>query len=83
MKCRYCNGDVSIKDSSILYQQSYGLIHICDPCGAFVGCHKGTSSPLGTELLLLNSESCVNKLTMCLIVCGKLKVWVGVKLING
>ena len=53
MKCRYCNGDVSIKDSSIIYQQSYGLIHICDSCGAFVGCHKGTSNPLGT---LANAE---------------------------
>ena len=53
MKCRYCNGNVQIKDSSILYQQSYGLIHICDLCGAFVGCHKGTSNPLGT---LANAE---------------------------
>ena len=53
MKCRYCNGNVSIKDSSILYKQSYGLIHICDSCEAFVGCHKGTSNPLGT---LANAE---------------------------
>ena len=53
MNCRYCNGNVSVKDSSILYKQSYGLIHICDSCGAFVGCHKGTSNPLGT---LANAE---------------------------
>ena len=48
MKCNLCNGNISIQDSSIIYGKSYGYIHICDSCGAFVGCHPNSKIALGT-----------------------------------
>jgi ssDNA-binding Zn-finger/Zn-ribbon topoisomerase 1 len=51
MKCPYCSGNVLLKDSSIIYGKSYGLVYICEnypKCSAFVGVHQGTTRPLGT-----------------------------------
>ena len=50
-KCPYCNSDVELKDSSIIYGMSYGLVYICSKypgCDAYVGVHEGTEEPLGT-----------------------------------
>ncbi len=51
MKCPYCNSNVFLKDSSIIYGKSYGLVYICEKypaCKSYVGVHKGTVNPLGT-----------------------------------
>jgi len=53
MICPYCNQSAELKDSSVIYGKSYGLIYICFPCNAYVGTHRGTNTPLGT---LANSE---------------------------
>lgn len=45
--CPYCNGKVEIIDSKHIYGVSYGNMHICKPCNAYVGCQKGTSVALG------------------------------------
>jgi hypothetical protein len=37
-----------LEDSAIIYGKSYGYIYICHACDAYVGCHKGTTNPLGT-----------------------------------
>ena len=50
-KCPYCGSSVELKDSSIVYKRSYGLIYICSrypECDAYVGCHGDTDVPLGT-----------------------------------
>lgn len=60
-ECRYCKGEVKFKDSSCIYNKSYGMIYICTSCGAYVGVHKGTSTPLGSlankELRLYRKEA--------------------------
>lgn len=45
--CPYCGNKPVLKDSIEIYGQSYGLIWHCEPCGAYVGVHKGTEVPLG------------------------------------
>ncbi len=47
--CPYCNEQAELKDSSIVYRQSYGMIWICQPCKAWVGTHKNSKDhkPLG------------------------------------
>lgn len=47
--CPYCGKDAALVDSKILYAsgKSYGPAWACLPCGAWVGCHKGTIDPLG------------------------------------
>lgn len=45
--CPYCQADSVMADSAEVYGRSYGPIWICRPCGAYVGCHKGTTRPLG------------------------------------
>jgi len=52
MVCEECKGvDVSIVDAVVIYPHRRDLkgksIWRC-VCGAFVGCHPGTTSPLGT-----------------------------------
>ena len=50
-KCPYCNSTVELRDSSIIYGESYGLVYICSnypECDAYVGVHKGTEDSLGT-----------------------------------
>lgn len=54
--CPFCGSTVSLADSSKVYSRSYGPIYLCDAysqCDARVGCHRGTTNPLGT---LANAE---------------------------
>lgn len=46
--CPYCNNATELVDSAEIYRRSYGMIYLCRPCDAFVGCHRGTTKPLGT-----------------------------------
>lgn len=49
--CPYCGSQVGLVDSEVVYAgRSYGPIYICTNwpvCDAYVGCHKGTTKPLG------------------------------------
>jgi len=47
--CPYCNKKAELVDSSVVYGRSYGMIYLCKcvPSWAYVGCHKGSSKPLG------------------------------------
>jgi ribosomal protein L37AE/L43A len=45
--CPYCGGTPVLIDSDRVYTRSYGMIWCCEPCGAWVGVHKGTTTPLG------------------------------------
>lgn len=45
--CPYCYQTPKLIDSKHVYGTSYGLIHFCENCNAFVGCHKGSNKPLG------------------------------------
>jgi hypothetical protein len=52
--CPYCGKTSEFIDSSEIYHgRSYGMIYICRPCQAWVGCHKDCDEPLGT---LANAE---------------------------
>lgn len=52
--CPYCNRLAEYVDSSEVYGgRSYGMIYLCRSCNAYVGCHRGTSKPLGR---LANAE---------------------------
>lgn len=51
--CNYCGKPAEYVDSTIVYGSSYGMIYYCKPCNAWVGVHKGSSTPLGT---LANAE---------------------------
>lgn len=47
--CTYCGqAAVLIDSSAVYYGKSYGPMWRCEPCDAHVGCHKGTTKPLGT-----------------------------------
>lgn len=61
--CPYCGGKVILTDSFVLYGEKNkdniydthknncrksDKIYFCTNCNASVGCHKGTSKPLGT-----------------------------------
>jgi hypothetical protein len=47
--CPYCNRRAKLTSSKRVYGgRDYGPIYLCEPCGAWVGCHKGTTNPLGT-----------------------------------
>lgn len=46
--CPYCGQPTILTDSAEIYNgKSFGPIYLCRPCGAFVGCHKGTTTALG------------------------------------
>lgn len=47
--CPYCGNPAVLTDSAEVYRQSYGMIWICRPCKAWVGCHKKSkrNAPLG------------------------------------
>ncbi len=48
--CPYCGSSTELKNSSIVYQRDYGWLWICSrfpECNTYVGCHKGTTTPLG------------------------------------
>lgn len=51
--CPYCKRRAQLVDSKEVYDRSYGMIFLCRPCQAWVGCHKGTKRPLGR---LANAE---------------------------
>lgn len=52
--CPYCGLRSELIDSAEVYHgRSYGLMYICRPCNAYVGCHKGTYRALGR---LANAE---------------------------
>ncbi len=46
--CPYCQGTVTLHQSSDhIYRRDYGPVWQCEDCKAYVGCHKGTTEPLG------------------------------------
>ena len=46
--CPYCSHSAQLVDSAEVYHgRSYGPIYLCRPCQAWVGVHKGTTTPLG------------------------------------
>ena len=47
--CGYCGQPAKLVHSAQVYGKDYGgMMWRCDPCDAHVGCHKGTSVPLGS-----------------------------------
>lgn len=52
--CPYCNKPTEYVDSSQIYGKSYGMIYLCSPCQAYVGCHK--SEPTKAKGRLANAE---------------------------
>jgi len=54
LTCPYCQGEVLLASSTEVYGgRDYGPIYLCRPCWAYVGCHPGTTKPLGR---LANAE---------------------------
>ncbi|MBB4635890.1 zinc-finger-containing protein [Longimicrobium terrae] len=53
--CPYClRPSRFLASSAPLYHgHDYGPVYVCEPCGAWVGCHRGTERPLGR---LANAE---------------------------
>ena len=51
-KCQTCQGDCRLTDGAEVYPNRTDLaalpIHVCDKCKTRVGCHPGTTTPLGT-----------------------------------
>jgi len=46
--CPYCGDETLLVEDEEIYNQSYGgMAFVCWPCGAWVGCHKGTDKALG------------------------------------
>lgn len=48
--CSYCQVEVPLLnhgDAGYPYYSDYGPTYVCVPCGAWVGCHKGTTRALG------------------------------------
>lgn len=46
--CPYCGRPAQLVDDREIYGRSYGgKCYVCRPCGAWVGCHKGSSRALG------------------------------------
>ena len=51
-RCIHCDRLADITDGGEIYPHRPDLasqsFYICRPCDAYVGCHKGTTNPLGT-----------------------------------
>jgi hypothetical protein len=51
LKCPYCTSEAELVTGAVIYPRrpdlSHKLFWRCAPCGAYVGCHPGTSNPLG------------------------------------
>lgn len=51
-RCNECGGTTRLTDGAEVYPYRPDLrtkpIWRCDPCGAYIGCHPGTTCPLGT-----------------------------------
>jgi len=48
--CRYCEAEVPLLhfgQEGYPYRKDYGPAYVCVPCGAWVGCHDGTTKALG------------------------------------
>ena len=47
--CPYCNEAAELAPSTAVYGagRDFGLLWLCQPCGAWVGCHKGGTLPQG------------------------------------
>ena len=46
--CPYCGKPAALVDDEVIYGRSYGhKAYWCKPCDAYVGCHKGTETPMG------------------------------------
>lgn len=48
--CRYCKQQaqlLNVGDEGYPYRRDYGPTYVCVPCQAWVGCHPGTTRPLG------------------------------------
>lgn len=52
MNCHYCGKEVTIESGKYVYPHRPDLyklnFYVCKPCEAYVGCHKNTTTPLGT-----------------------------------
>lgn len=57
MICDYCNNEAELVSGETIYPHRPDLYHLniyhCAPCDAWVGCHRGTTKPLGR---LANAE---------------------------
>ena len=52
--CPYCQKPPELVEDREIYRRSYGKkLYLCRPCDAWVGCHEGTTEPLGR---LANAE---------------------------
>lgn len=47
--CPYCKKASTLyEDSGVVYHgRNFGPVYACLPCEAWVGCHKGTTNPMG------------------------------------
>lgn len=45
--CPYCGSPSKLVDSIEIYGKSYGMIYLCRPCDAYVGCHRGSTIAKG------------------------------------
>lgn len=49
--CPYCHTHTKLVNGTIIYPHRYDLRHkqfyLCEDCNAYVGCHGGTTRPLG------------------------------------
>lgn len=49
--CPYCRAESDLVYGDVIYPHRPDLHHkpfyLCPPCGAYVGCHPGTETPLG------------------------------------
>jgi hypothetical protein len=42
--CPYCKAESEHVNSSVIYGTDYGMMYLCRPCDAYVGCHKKNPS---------------------------------------
>lgn len=55
MKCPYCGGEMILRDATFVYPNNkkaveWGSVWVCEhypKCDSYVGCHDGTTIPLG------------------------------------
>lgn len=49
-ECRFCLSSVKLVENAVIYGRNYGWpwVYLCEGCGAYVGTHPNTKSPLGT-----------------------------------
>lgn len=47
--CPYCARPAVLTDSAVVYGRTFGMVWLCTPCDAWVGCHKNSKNhkPLG------------------------------------